>query len=70
MRIKKEKYKDLRTDNEFWYDLTDGGYIDPDDLLEDKQDALKVMAAIKIVKEFEDAYNAACDELMEDEDED
>lgn len=70
MQIKNEKYKDLRLDCDFWYDLTDGGYIDPNELLDQPTDATKVMAAIAVVREFQEVYEAACEEVLEDEDED
>lgn len=38
---------------EFWYDLTDGGYIKPSEILENPDDIANVEKAIAIVKEFE-----------------
>lgn len=38
--------------SDFWYDLTDGGYIKPSELLDDADEAKKVEDAIKIVEEF------------------
>lgn len=38
---------------DFWYDLTDGGYIKPEELLEDKEQIKKVREAITIITEFE-----------------
>ena len=46
---------------DFWYDLTDGGYLDPDEICEDPADAKRVKDAIEIVKEFEES----CDEQIE-----
>ena len=37
--------------SEFWYDLTDGGHIKPQELLE-PEDALKVVEAIKLIQQF------------------
>lgn len=51
---------------EFWYDLTEGGYIKPEELLEDKDQIQKLNEAIEIVKSFENAINS----LSEDEDDD
>lgn len=45
---------------DFWYDLTDGGYLDPDEILEDPEDAKKVKAAIAVIKDFENS----CDEQI------
>jgi len=46
---------------EFWYDVTDGGYLDPMKICKNKEDGQKVINAIKIVKEFEDS----CEEQIE-----
>ena len=41
--------------DDFWYDLTDGGYLEPEKLLEDKADVERLVAAIAVVREFEQA---------------
>jgi len=46
---------------EFWYDLTDGGYLDPDEICANKEDAEKVKEAIKVIKDFQDS----CEEQIE-----
>lgn len=38
---------------EFWYDLTDGGYIKPEELLIDADKAIELRRAIDLVKSFE-----------------
>lgn len=38
--------------SDFWYDLFDGGYIHPEDFLED-EDAKKVKAAVDLVRQFQ-----------------
>ncbi len=38
--------------DEPWYDLTDGGYIEPEDLLDDHDEAVKVNEAIALVRDF------------------
>lgn len=38
---------------EFWYDLTDGGYLNPEDILENKEDVERVNKAIAVIKDFE-----------------
>jgi hypothetical protein len=38
---------------DFWYDLTNGGYLTPDDICEDPNDAKRVKEAIKVIKDFE-----------------
>lgn len=62
MKIKKSAIKNLNPDCDFFYDLTDGGYIDPMKILDNKEDAKKVIEAAKIVKEFQDVYFEACEE--------
>jgi len=47
--------------SDFWYDLADGGYLKPSEILVDKQDVMDVEAAIEILKEFE----TACSEQIE-----
>lgn len=46
---------------DFWYDLTDGGYIKPDKICKNPQDAKKVKEAIAIIKDFENS----CEEQIE-----
>lgn len=45
---------------DFWYDLLDGGYLKPEDILENKEDVEKVKEAIKALKEFVDA----CEDII------
>lgn len=40
--------------SDFWYDLTDGGYIRPEELLEDPKEAEKVNDAIETLRKFRD----------------
>lgn len=47
---------------DFWYDLTDGGYIKPEDICELKEDANRVNEAVKIVREFQES----CEEQIPD----
>lgn len=48
------------TTNDFWHDLTDGGYLEPDDMCEKQEDADKVNNAIRVVIDF---YQA-CEEQI------
>lgn len=48
------------TSNGFWYDITDGGYIKPEDILVDQERASKLNEAIKLLEDFRD-------ELSDDE---
>jgi hypothetical protein len=59
MKIKKNL--DITTDD-FWYDLTDGGYLKPEEILEDSQDVERVLDAIATLELFRDS----CIEEIED----
>lgn len=48
--------------SDFWYDLTDGGYLKPEEMCENKEDAKKILEAIAVIKDFEDS----CEEQIED----
>ena len=49
------KYKKVITTADFWYDLFEGGYIKPKEVLENKEDIKKVEEAIKVLKTFQNA---------------
>lgn len=59
----------INDDDGFWYDITDGGYIDPEDILADKKQIEKLKEAIKLVRSFESLYTDVV-EYLYDEDED
>ena len=46
---------------DFWYDLTDGGYLKPEEILENPSDVKRVKEAIAVIIEFQDS----CDEQIE-----
>lgn len=46
----------VNTTDDKWYDLFDGGYIRPAEILEDDADVLKVEKAIETINEFFEAY--------------
>ncbi len=53
------KFKNLNEDdvvwtNDLYYDLFEGGYLDPETFLEDSEEVAKVKQAIKTVNEFLD----------------
>ncbi len=52
MKLKTLPRKTIVITDDFWYDLTDGGYIAPTDFLE-AEDANKVETAIETILEFE-----------------
>ena len=37
----------------FWYDITSGGYIRPEELIEDAGQLEKLKAALRLVRDFE-----------------
>jgi hypothetical protein len=51
----KENAKPQGGSDGFWYDITNGGYIDPSEILEDKQQIDELLKAVELVKSFEDA---------------
>lgn len=48
--------------SDFWYDLTKGGYLNPDEICANQDDADKVSKAIEIIEDFEDS----CEKSIED----
>lgn len=53
------KFKNLNEDdvvwtNDLYYDLFEGGYINPEDLLEDEEEINKVKRAILTINDFLD----------------
>lgn len=38
--------------SDFWYDITDGGYINPSELLEDEEEIAEVEKAIEVLRKF------------------
>jgi len=58
MKIK----KDLEISTEdFYYDLTDGGYLDPHEICENEEDADAVEKAIAVLKDFQ----SSCEKQIE-----
>jgi hypothetical protein len=51
---------DCSTDD-FFYDLTDGGFLDPDEMCKDPKDAKKIKEALDIIIDFKDS----CEEQIE-----
>ncbi|MFW6002377.1 MAG: hypothetical protein ACOCQD_03475 [archaeon] len=49
------------TTDDFWYDLTDGGYLKPEEILEDPKDVKRVKDAIATIREFENS----CEEQID-----
>lgn len=59
-----KKREEPQPTDDFWYDVFDGGYIKPEDFLEDQEDIDKVREAIKVLYEFEKGLYD--NELIED----
>lgn len=49
--------------SDFYYDLFDGGYIVPEDLLEDKDDIELVKNAIEVLKDFRESLEDILEEM-------
>ena len=47
--------------SDFWYDLTEGGYLKPEKMLKKESDAKRVKDAIAVIKEFE----LSCEEQID-----
>ena len=58
--MKLKKGLDIRTDD-FWYDLSEGGYLDPKEICKNESDALKVIEAVKVIEDFE----TSCEEQID-----
>jgi hypothetical protein len=50
MEFKKDA--DCIPSSDFWYDLTNGGYFNPEDFLENEEDIQKVKEAVILLKQF------------------
>ena len=59
MKIKKNC---KASSSDFWYDLTDGGYLEPEEICEKKEDAEKVISAIEMIVDFQNS----CEEQIKD----
>lgn len=61
----KFKFKSIKSDDDVvyssdhYYDLMDGGYIDPHEMLEDSDQADKVVEAAELIRRFLDEALAA-----------
>ena len=60
MKIKKDC---TATTSDFWYDLTSGGYLKPEDILENQEDVDRVKNAIAVLLEFEQSCNEQIDDF-------
>lgn len=67
MKINGWKFKDGIEINldEFWYDLTLGGYIKPEEILQDEKQIARLNKAIEIVLSFEQSLELIMEEQIE-----
>ena len=54
---------DFRNDD-FWYDLFQGGYLIPSEIISDKKQVKELIAAMEVVGSF---YRAYCEKMDEQE---
>jgi len=47
----------------FWYDLTQGGYFKPEQVLADQKDIDRVNEALKVLEDLEEIYNRVVPEF-------
>lgn len=62
MKIK-ENLQEVQT-SDFWYDLSTGGYLDPEKLCENEEDAKKVREAILVVEEYENSLEEQIEDFL------
>ena len=48
--------------SDFWYDLSDGGYLKPKDICADAAEAEKVEAAVNVILDFQES----CEDQIKD----
>ena len=60
MKLKKDASV---TTSDFWYDLFDGGYIVPEDILENQDDINLVNHAIEALEDFRESLEEILEEM-------
>lgn len=55
--------------DDFWYDLALGGYLEPEEYLENEEDIKKVRDAIAVLIDYENALDTRKEEQEEEEQE-
>ena len=51
---------------DFYYDLTDGGYCKPENYCVNKSDIVKILDAIEVLKDYEESLQELADTYEED----
>lgn len=62
MDWKLKDIEDFYTDD-FWYDISIGGYIKPEECLSDKEQVKELKNAIDLVKDFESTFMEYVEEM-------
>lgn len=68
MEIKKLSEDELQNlqynciESDFWYNLTAGGYVKPEEILKDPSDIITVRQAVRVIKDFYKAIENKLDE--------
>ena len=52
--MKLKENLEVSTDD-FWYDISNGGYIKPEEMCENPEDAKRIIEAIKTLQEFKES---------------
>ena len=65
--IRPQDIYDLKEGDEFWYAYNQGGYLDPSDIIEDKEMIEKIEEARKTISAFEEVYNEIVEKVFSDE---
>jgi hypothetical protein len=50
---------------DFWYDLSEGGYLNPDVICSDKDDAKRVKDAVAVIKDFQSSCEKQIPEFLQ-----
>lgn len=66
--IRSQDVYNLEDGDEFWYAYNQGGYLDPSDIIEDKEMIEKIEEARKTISAFEEVYNEIVEKVFSDED--
>jgi len=56
--------------DDFWYDITEGGYINPTQMLADKHQLKLLVRCLDVLYSFYSAYNEKMESQEDEEDED
>lgn len=63
----KDGVSKICSERDIYYDLTDGGYLKPEDFLKNEKDIVEVLKALEIVKKY--VNSVVYDDMEDEEDE-